>query len=980
MTNQGDKTNFKVREILQDKFVAMVADDLDDEIARMIRILEIADQFNASYQLDKDDKLVVDYKKVLYDLIQEKCVEQDPVRFSEIYSGLITSLNQAFETVPEKTNQVQSKERFFAQTGDSFFLKIAKSFKRLSFNVTKIPARIGNVIKSNKQPINYWNQEVLLRNLTRKYFHAELISSLKPVTDLIFKSKLEAYSKLKKWESDFQKADVIAVEPQITAIRESAESIKTTVKNEVANIMDQLENQFRDDLEKAGTMELPGRNFKTEKVTAEIEKAETNWNSHFDGWSNTFYAFMEKWSSDLDIHILKYNAQVEFGNFQSAQIKKLIEHIEPEINAIQDFIDRAMETLEQDQESIVKELKKIVYQANKTLDQQLVPKLCEKLASRNITGLINKLEIDIRQHVDLIAQDHVLLKSDSFQEPVSKDELNKVSLNELIKFEILSVFQSDLDKIKNGLFTSLEKTTLEVSDLDHIITFSVNSAISTSADEGRNEQEVVSIAMEGLKRAGARLADVRKKLEESLAGNILKLDEAIGRFCESIMKLTVHENVQDLKLRITKAKATLQAEEVRKELQQEFEEGKRNFTSFLKKTYNQVNDGLAFLRDKFILTRAKPVLTRDVSDFLLESQSAIDKLPLIYRRLYKIEPLDDLELFEGREAEIEAFKEAYGNWNKNRYVTTIVLGEKWGGFTTFLNYVIKKGRLAYSIKRWSIDESICRSEDFIRLLSEVINQKGVSNQENLIAYLNGGSKQIIVLENIQNLYLRKTDGFHAMNALFEIMSATCRNVFWIATSTIYCWNYLTKSINIQDFFTNQIEMKSFSKEQITNVIWKRNRISGFNIRFLVEEEHKHDKKFQKLNEEQQQVYLKEQFFDGLNTFSKSNVSLALKFWLMSTREVDEHTITIGKFNQPNLNFLKVLSMDKIYILLALVLHDGLNAKEISEVLNENRESCTHTLFALQKDGIIVFNDEQFMINTVVYRSVIAVLKAKNLIH
>ena len=84
MTNQGDKTNFKVREILQDNFVAMVADDLDQETARMIRILEIADQFNASYQLDKDDKLVVDYKKMLYDLIQEKCEVQDPARFSEI--------------------------------------------------------------------------------------------------------------------------------------------------------------------------------------------------------------------------------------------------------------------------------------------------------------------------------------------------------------------------------------------------------------------------------------------------------------------------------------------------------------------------------------------------------------------------------------------------------------------------------------------------------------------------------------------------------------------------------------------------------------------------------------------------------------------------------------------------------------------------------------------------------------------------------
>ena len=980
MTNQEGKTSNKVRGILHQQFLSVVAKSINREVDQMIQILDIADQFYQQFQERKDDQLVVDYKKALYSRVQEKCKLADTPVFAIIYPDLITSLNEVFESVPERITQIQSDERFFAQQGDSVFLKVAKFFKRKLFNTARTPVKVSNLFNKQKKPIDYWSQEILLRNLTKKYFHAGLISSLKSVTDLVFKSKLEEYRKFKKWEAGFYHADTIDIDAQKSTLKESAKAIKVVIEQELNSIVDRLENQFNTDLEKAGTMELPSGYLKEEKVAAHIQSVENSWNNHQKCWNNTFYAFMEKWSSDLDIHILKYNTNVEFRKFQNAQVKKLIEHIEPEIYAIQDFIDSAMATLEKDHESVVKELKKIVYQANKTLDKQLVPQLCEKLSSRNITGLINKLEIDIRQHVDVISHDHVLVANDSFQEPLSEDDLNKVSFNELIKFEILSVFQSNLDKIKNGLFTSLEKTTLEVSDLDHIITFSLNSAISASDDDERDGEDVVSIAIEGLKRAGARLADVRKMLEESLSGNIHKLEEAIGQFCESIMKLTVHENVQDLKLRITKAKATRQAEEVKKELKQEFEDGKKNFLSFISRTYDKIKQGLDYLSGRFILTAGKPVLTRDVSDFLLESQNAIDKLPLIYRRLYRIEPLDDLELFEGRDSEIAEFKEAYDSWTKNRYVTTIILGEKWGGFTTFLNYVIKHGRLSNSVKRWSIDESICRSEDFIRLLTEVINKDGVSNQESLIAYLNESSRQVIVLENIQNLYLRKIDGFHAMNTLFEIMSATCKNVFWIATSTIYCWNYLTKSISIQDFFTNQIEMKSFSKEQIANVIWKRNRISGFNIRFLVEDEIVDDKKFQKLNEEQQQKYLKEKFFDDLNAFSKSNVSLALMFWLMSTRDVDEHTITIGKFNQPNLNFLNVLSTDKIYILLALVLHDGLNAKEISEVLNENRESCTHTLFSLRKDGIIVYNDDQFMINTVVYRSVIGLLKAKNLIH
>ena len=65
------------------------------------------------------------------------------------------------------------------------------------------------------------------------------------------------------------------------------------------------------------------------------------------------------------------------------------------------------------------------------------------------------------------------------------------------------------------------------------------------------------------------------------------------------------------------------------------------------KNYEKARGWALVISNRFILTAKKPVLTKQVSDFLLEYQQAMSVLPVIYKRLYQIEPLQDLELFEG---------------------------------------------------------------------------------------------------------------------------------------------------------------------------------------------------------------------------------------------------------------------------------------------------------------------------------------------
>ena len=208
-----------------------------------------------------------------------------------------------------------------------------------------------------------------------------------------------------------------------------------------------------------------------------------------------------------------------FLSFKSAQIKKLVENIDPEIMAIRTFIRRGFIFAQQIQRILVsKELKRIYYEANKVLDKKLVPALCEKLESQNIVSLIHRLENSIFQSVEELSDEHVVVKITEYDEPIPTDELSRISPYELIAFETLVRFQNELKVIKKNLFDTLEDITRDSRDLDHIVTFSLNSAISALEEESKTDEEVMEVAQEGLKRALNRLNGNRALLGRAHVG------------------------------------------------------------------------------------------------------------------------------------------------------------------------------------------------------------------------------------------------------------------------------------------------------------------------------------------------------------------------------------------------------------------------------------------------------------------------------
>ena len=652
-----------------------------------------------------------------------------------------------------------------------------------------------------------------------------------------------------------------------------------------------------------------------------------------------------------------------------------------EFAGVNRVFEEAIENLMNPSLSLRKALLETKYSIVKNLSKNIIPALTERISSRNFSGLINKLENTIELSLEGLSDSHIVVKSENYSRPLKSNELETISISDLTSFEMLPKLRDTLTNIRNLLFIKLAEVNESVLDLDNIVIFAIETTITHSENQGSIDSESMKIALEGIERAKQKLKQISNSIDSLYQKNYDEILKSILDFNTQLKSYTNNENVLNLKVRIVKSIAIEQSKTLRKEFRRKAYQVLRYSGINILNVFKYLYESLIRTRNRFLLTAPKPVLSREVSDFLAYSNKKIDSLPLLYRSLYKIQPIRDKELFVGREYELSELRKAYTNWMGGNYAATALIGEKWGGMTSLLSNFLDTNNFNYRVYRIMMNERIIESPVLISKISKELGVTETNDLETLIESLNAlSSKRIIVLEDIQKIYLRKVNGFGSLKMLFKLINNTHKNIFWLASCTIYAWNYLRNAISIHDYFSHHILMEKLNEEEIVEIIKKRNRISGLNVIFEPEDRKSIQKRIKGLPEEDKQVLLQKMYFDELGDFSESNISLALLFWLLSTKEITENKLIVGHFQKPDLSFVKVISMDRMMTLLALILHDGLSESELSDVSNITLEESKFIILMLLEDGIIYRENNIFLINPLIYRNVIKLLQSKNLIH
>jgi hypothetical protein len=187
-------------------------------------------------------------------------------------------------------------------------------------------------------------------------------------------------------------------------------------------------------------------------------------------------------------------------------------------------------------------------------------------------------------------------------------------------------------------------------------------------------------------------------------------------------------------------------------------------------------------------------------------------------------------------------------------------------------------------------------------------------------------------------------------------------------------------LSIADNFGYIVGLQNLKYEQIIEIILKRHRVSGYNIIYEPSAADVNSKTYKKISADKRQDYLKKKYFSALNNFARSNISLALMFWLRSIKDVTKDSITLRSLTDLDFSFLNSLSMEKVFALHSLILHDGLTEDSFVLIQNQGYEFGKRMLMLLIDDGIIIKKNDHYWVNPLLYRQSVRLLQTKNILH
>lgn len=1003
MKKDVEKVHKTIHNFISQDLIKYWIDQINLQDAYIQELFTLTQSFKGKLSGLKDPLQIfpihLEFYHKLYDEIQNKKKEGAPLKKIPDLLKLQDSLDLILNKAPLILKKEQNVDRFTIRKNDKWSIRFIKIFKIAAYRVSIIPVKIWNLIRIlfKKKPvkIRFWSHKIRYRAFLKYHFENEYLLDLDQYYNSVNRRITSVIDEFWKYlstvfpdETSFmdqnKKTDAVQIisvaDEKVHEIHASFDELTESLSADLDNLLQYRTDIVWKDYELAGTFEFRNKQLKAKYLDKKSRKTIQQWQSDAEGWGNTFYAIFDDWKSDLEIYMLRNKILTEtyrLGKMQQSEDYTFI----PDLNSLNHVFDEARIHLKEPDENLRKSFVEVRYLINKEIGKKLIPSITEKLGSKNMTGLISKLENDIEESLGILSESHVIVKAENYQRPLKSSELDTISVTDLTSFEMLPRLKNALNNTRNTLFAGLAEINEQIQDLDNIAVFALETAISNIENQQSENVESLKIAMDGIERATMKTGQVGEgisKLYHKSYGDILG---SILEFCDKLKGYTDNENILDLKVRIVKSIAIERSKSLRREIADRILLTFKQIWQQLTTMTVSSRDWILRSRKLFLLTAPTPVLSREVSDFLAYSNKKIEGLPVLYKNLYKIHPVKDTSLFVGREQELERLNKAYNNWLEGNYAATVLIGEKWGGSTSLISNFIATAPLKFSLKRIILNDRILDGETMIHAISKEIGAGEILDLDDLIHYLNGlPSKKIIILEDIQKLFLRKVNGFRSLMMLFKLINYTNRNIFWLASCTVYAWNYLKNAISIHDYFSHIIEMKKLSEQEIIEIIKRRNRISGLNIIFEPDPNNKNiRKKMKALSEEEQQTVLQKIYFDDLSDFSESNISLALIFWLLSTREISESSLLIGAFEKPDLSFIKVIGMDRVMTLLALILHDGLNEKEIADVNNITLEQSRMTILMLLEDGVIYREHEQYLVSPLIYRNVIKLLKSKNLL-
>lgn len=342
---------------------------------------------------------------------------------------------------------------------------------------------------------------------------------------------------------------------------------------------------------------------------------------------------------------------------------------------------------------------------------------------------------------------------------------------------------------------------------------------------------------------------------------------------------------------------------------------------------DRIQKSVSFLYKLFDIEEKKEI------SIIEEAEEKI-QLPDEYLERFTLYAIQNKDFLKNRDDELKSLELAYENW-KIVKSPLLVVNDPGEGGTSLLHAstyiypsakILETNQAIDSYKKLiGLITNVLRIEDDFKTLKEL--EKHINEIE---------EDHVIILENIERLFIRRIRGFDLLEDFLLFLHATKSKIYWIISINKYSFYYLNRVKYFSSHFPSIIHLKPILEEQLKEEILSRN--NGYKMVFLKPNKltKKVEKQLKKESKEERQLHLEQIFFKRMYSFSKGNITKAILFARNSAYNVKDKTVFVKPIE---IKEIEDLSLNELFILEAIFQHRSLTIKELNIVLrNSDRQS------------------------------------------
>ncbi|MBF0353163.1 MAG: hypothetical protein HQM11_19185 [SAR324 cluster bacterium] len=920
------------------------------------------------------------------------------------------SLILSMKDFPEEIVFQISPADIMPETGDSLIIRQWKRWQRVQQRIRNVKFAALNLFRKNKLPVPFASRKFSVKKFFRYYWglpvDAWYRSSLGKILFLLSQqmrrihqlniefqnSVLMLESATQSWSEHELDVSMFAwadLKPVYAELKEMPLLLQKAFAEACADLSAWSLEQSPGILHHwhyAGTGVLPARKYDTRSFTKDKKNNRKKWEETLALWDNHYLGIKRDWTHDLSLFRTQLKCGIQYFEASAEFERQIQQDLIPVFSRTISVLAQSVSRFEHLDDAGEYDLRKKLIKENRitmrALRKKEMPLMLDILVQCQLESILINYQKHVEDSVSGLAEKHLVFRKRDDSGIPPRSELDEIPIQALFLKEILPRLEDQLKQTQTFLRDSWGNMLYGVSEIDQMVEFNLETALGLLEKEQLSE-EAHQAAMDGLGRVVAKIqqyVDEFQSIQDRAQKDLLETTvTCIGK----IQELVDNEKLIALKVKLVGATARGKYFWVKNEIW--IHAGKMSRTGWKWITQAFSVASRQYIRFQTITNLAPPKIDakKNLLEFLISFQRKMDELPYIYKRMFAIEPLTDDRFFMARNEELQSLREDCEFWNSGVFVMTALVGESGSGRTTLLNIAEKKVFGDMSVQRLMFPVTISSEQELVMRFRvnfpEIDPASGMAGIHQFLEKLE--KPMVLVVEKFNNLFLRTVEGLDLLENFLLLMSQTHRKVLWIVTSTLYTWSFLDKTLRISNHFSRVISLVALSRKDMENVILKRHRMTGYQLKFQIPEWMNEQRNLSKLKtDRQQQDYLLDYFFERLTEMAAGNIAIAIRFWLRAIQKIEEHTLILSPVVEFDDSFISQLSPNEIFTLGGMIQHEGLNTDNHARVFRLLPHQSELLMNQLSHKGLIVEKEGEFNVHPFLYRPVIRVLKRQNILH